>query len=86
MTTTDIRYRMPNDELLSWIAYVEENGPVNPMLRVDAAIARAVAPFIKDAKPKDFMVWPKEPEQPTTPESVFAMFKNLATKTNSRKH
>lgn len=51
-------------EFMSWIAYADENGPMHPMLRVEAAIARAVSPFIKDTKPADFMLWgkPKEPD------------------------
>lgn len=75
---------MSQAELNTWVAYVEENGPLNPSLRIESAIARAVAPFLKNAKPRDLMPWPRQPEPEATPESLHLMFKNLASK--SRKH
>lgn len=70
---------MPQDELNMWVAYVEENGPLNLPLRIESAIARAVTPFLKGATPRDLMVWPKEPEKPADIHTVFAGFKNLAS-------
>ena len=78
---------MPQDELQTWVAYVDENGPLNLALRIEAAVARVAAPFFKQAKPRDFMPWPKQPEPEATPESVLLMFKSLASKTKqSRNH
>lgn len=86
MTVGDINQRMTNAELSAWIGYVEKNGPLNPMLRIESAIARATAPFLKNASPKDLMVWPREPERIASAEEMALMFKNLAARTNSRKH
>lgn len=72
------------DELNTWVAYVEENGPLSTPLRIDAAIARAVTPFLRNAKPRDLMPWPKEPEPEATPEALFLKFKNLAARTKER--
>lgn len=76
---------MSNRELNTWLAYTEKNGPLNMSLRVESAIARAVAPFLRDAKPADLMVWPRKPDQPATLDGVFSMFKGLAGKTRKRK-
>lgn len=78
MTLGELRQRMTNDELLSWSAYVEINGPLNPMLRFDSAIARVAAPFFKNAKPADLMVWPREQEREATPQEIFAVLMNSA--------
>lgn len=78
MTVTDLRCRMSQDEFQTWVAYVEENGPLNPSLRIESAIARAVVPFLKNAKVRDLMIWPREPEPEATPENMLLMFKNLA--------
>lgn len=84
MTLAEMRARMSNAELHTWGAYVQEMGPLSVTLRNDAAIARAVLPFLKNAKMSDFMPWPKEPEVEATPEAVFAMLKTAAT-ANKRK-
>lgn len=86
MTVGDIQRRMTNSELMGWVAYVEENGPLNPMIRMESAIARAVVPFMRGVKPRDLMVWPKEQEPEASPESLAALFKSLASKNNSRKN
>lgn len=72
---------MTNAELQTWVAYVEENGPLNQSLRMEAAIARAVSPFLKNAKPRDLMPFPRLPEPEATPEMLMMMFKSAATKT-----
>jgi hypothetical protein len=82
MTLAEVR-QMSMGELSTWEAYVMENGPLNSMLRLEAAIGRAVSPFIKNARPRDFMPWPKEPEPEATPEKLLLLFKGLAS---SRKH
>ena len=79
MTVTDLRSRMSQDEFQTWIAYVEENGPLNQSLRIESAIARAVVPFLKNAKVRDLMTWPRDPETEATPENLLLMFKNLAS-------
>lgn len=85
MTLGDIRQRMTQDELQTWVAYVEENGPLNAMLRIEAMIARSVAPFFKNTKPRDLMVWPRQQEPEATPEKLLSMFKNLSA-ASKRKH
>lgn len=75
---------MSAQEMSSWASYVEENGPLNPMLRLESAVARAVAPFLKNVKPRDMMPWPREPEPEATPETMIMMFKNLASKTKDK--
>lgn len=46
---------------------------MNPMLRFDAAIARALSTQFKNSKPGDFMPWPREDQQePATPEQILA--------------
>lgn len=85
MTVSDLKRRMSQDELNLWVSYVEENGPLNPMLRLEAAVARAVAPFLKGAKPKDLMIYPREVEAPANIDGLFGLFKGLASSTNRKK-
>lgn len=85
MTVSDLQGRMTNAELMGWVSYVDENGPLNPILRIESAIARAVAPFMRGVKPRDLMVWPKEPEPEASPEALASLLKSLASKTNHRK-
>lgn len=73
-----------------WIAYIEENGPLNIALRVESAVARAVAPFLKNVKPRDLMPWPRQAEQEMDTQemasALMAQFQALARKTEiSRK-
>lgn len=77
MTLGELRQRMTHAELQTWAAYVDRNGPLSSALRIDAAIARAVTPFLKNAKVSDFMPWPKEPEPEATPEALFNMLQGL---------
>lgn len=72
---------MGRDELSLWEAYVTENGPLNLPLRIESAIARIGAPFLgKSVKPRDLMVWPKEPEPEATPENVLLLLRKLSGK------
>lgn len=61
---------MPYSEYVGWIAYIDKFGPLNPMLRMEAAVARLAALWSKDGKPSDFMPWPKEPDVEATPDMV----------------
>lgn len=85
MTVGDLMRRMSQSELNLWVAYVEENGPLNPMLRVEAAIARAVSPFLKGVKPKDLMIYPRETEQPVSIDAVFALLKSKSAANGKKK-
>lgn len=69
---------MTRDELGLWMAYVEENGPLNLPLRIESAVARAVAPFLNNKSPRDLMVWPKPPEQEASIDDVFGLLKSAA--------
>lgn len=75
MTLAEMRQRMSSAELHMWAAYVDRNGPLSTNLRTDAAIARAVSPFIKEASMRDFMPWPKEEDVEATVDDVFKMIK-----------
>ena len=62
------------DELGDWQAYVAENGPLNAMLRLDMAVARAVSPFLKGDLSK-LMPWPKVAPRPLTLEEAMREWK-----------
>lgn len=86
MTIEELEQRMSRAELQTWIAYIDENGPLNPSLRIEAAVARAVAPFMgRGVSVRELMPWPKEPEQEASLAETFALFKGLA-KQKDRKH
>jgi hypothetical protein len=74
MTVSELRARMSVEELGSWIAYQKIVGPLNPLLRLDAAISRAVSPFVKGDK-RSLMPWPKEPEHEATIEDFMNILK-----------
>ena len=73
------------DEIQTWVAFVEENGPINPMLRMEAMLAKIASPFFKNSKPKDWMTWPRLPEPEATPETMLMALKNLSA-ASKRKH
>lgn len=85
MTLGELRQRMTQDEMQTWVAYVEENGPLNSSLRIESMLARVAAPFFKQVKPRDLMIWPRQQEPEATPEKLLSMFKNLAA-ASKRKH
>lgn len=67
MTVSELDARMSRAEFQSWILYIEENGPVSPMLRIDAAIARAALPFLKKGTPMSaLMPWPDHSKRVVT--------------------
>jgi len=85
MTAGELRERITNAELEMWLSYVEEYGPLNLALRFDSAVARAMSSMSKEAKPRDFMPWPREPEPEATLEGLFGIFKKAATTPKARK-
>lgn len=79
MTVSELKSRMTVDELAGWAYYMEVNGPINPILRNDAAIARlAVTMSGKGAKIKHFMPWPNIEEPEEDPMVVFEKLKAIA--------
>lgn len=76
-------------ELATWDAYVYENGPLDLALRVDAAVARAVARTHRGVAFRDLMPFPRQPEQ--VPEvdqmksGLMGIFKKAAAKTKLSK-
>lgn len=72
-------------EFQRWGRYEQEYGPLNPMLRMDAAFARSLLPFLKKGtRVKDLMPWPKAPEEGPSPESVAELL-NAAFKSTGGK-
>lgn len=65
MTVAELKERMSAEELDKWIAYIEINGPLHNTIRLEHAIARAVAPFVK-GNAKLLAPWPREPEREAT--------------------
>ena len=77
MTVSELKQRMLLDELYDWESYVEENGPLNPFLRLDHAVARSVRPFLNgNPSMRQLMPWPKEPEPEATVADVMALLKS----------
>lgn len=71
MTVGELDVRMSYAERQDWLLYIRENGPLNPLLRMEAAIGRAVLPFLKKGtRLHDLMPWPKKVEEEGTPEAV----------------
>lgn len=69
-------------EFADWLAYEQEVGPLNLGLRLEAAIARAVRPFLKPGGEVDryLMPWPRErePDEPSIGDA-FALLSRLGT-------
>lgn len=71
MTVSELDARMSFAERQDWLRYVKENGPLNPMLRIEAAIGRAVLPFLKKGtRLQDLMPWPKAADIEATPDAI----------------
>lgn len=70
---------MPHAEYVRWMKYVERFGPLNPMLRMERAVANLAALWSKDAKPGDFMPWPAEQDTEATPEGALALLTSVST-------
>lgn len=86
MTVAELRGRLSYSEYLDWQAYFDEVGPANTALRIEWAIARAVSPFLKNIKPRDFAVWPKEPARVASPDDVVALLTSMAHLTKVSKN
>lgn len=70
MTVRELDARMSYAEFQDWLLYVRENGPLNPLLRLESAIGRAVLPFLKKGtRLQDVMPWPRQMEM-ATPEAI----------------
>lgn len=75
---------MSFDEFLCWQSYIETNGPISPILRNDAAIAR-MASAMTGAKMKAFMPWPKEREKEVSFDEIAGMILGAAAHNNREK-
>ena len=83
-TAGELRATMTQEELGLYVAYMEENGPFNPMLRLEMAIARGISPFMgRGYKPKDWMLWPKVEKKPSLEE--WAARLKVASSQNKRR-
>lgn len=76
MTLAEMKARMTIDEVSIWRAYTDENGPLFAPLRVESAVARAVLPFLKGAKMRDLMPWPREAPRVLTTEEAKRYIRN----------
>lgn len=65
MTVGELKRRMTYGEFRRWQKYIEIYGPVNPIMRNDAAVARLAVAYT-GGKMEAFMPWPKEPEREVT--------------------
>jgi hypothetical protein len=78
---------MPESDIGMWRAYVEENGPLNLALRIEAAVARVAAPFFNNVKPRQLMPWPREPEPELDAQAMaaalYGTFSGLAKQTQA---
>lgn len=74
----EVRRDMPYSEYLDWLSYIEEHGPLNPMIRTDAAVARVAAMMSRGRTLRDFMPWPKESVQEAAPEAVLGLLQRVA--------
>jgi hypothetical protein len=88
ITVGELRERMTFAEFSNWLAFERIYGPVNPLLRLDAAVARAVAPFLKrDARVREYLMpWPKEPVEEESPASVEQVMQLLSAVRRGSKH
>jgi len=86
MTVAELRGRLSYSEYCDWQTYFEEMGPANIAVRFEWAIARAVSPFLKNVRPRDLAIWPKEPEKVATPQDVVALLTNMAHQTKAAKN
>lgn len=86
MTVAELRGRLSYSEYCNWQTYFEEMGPANIAVRFEWAIARAVSPFLKNVRPRDLAIWPKEPEKVATPQDVVALLTNMARLTKASKN
>lgn len=86
MTVKELKSRMTYSERNAWLRYIAKNGPLNPILRNDAAVARLAA-ATTGGKMAGFMPWPKIEEAPEGPsiEKIFATIKIAASANKGKK-
>lgn len=77
MTVAELSSRLSYAELLDWQTYADEMGPLHATTRIEWAVARAAAPFMKDAKARDLAPWPKDSEEPATVDQVASFLTGL---------
>lgn len=77
MTVAELSGRLSYAELLDWQTYADEMGPLNASTRIEWAVARAAAPFLK-AKTRDLAPWPKEPDVEATADGIAGLLAGLA--------
>lgn len=87
-TIAEAKANLSIGEFASWMQYRKKYGPFNPMLRIDAAVAR-LSQFIaatKGAKREvaDFMPWPVL-EKPSIDEAELASMKKMKRKRKRKK-
>ena len=74
---------MTYSERNDWLRYIEKNGPLNPILRNDAAMAR-LAVGMTGGKMEGFMPWPKIEQEPEGP-SFLKLLKTLQVAASANK-
>lgn len=83
MTVGDLKRRMTYGEFRRWQKYIEIYGPVNPIMRNDAAVAR-LGVSMSGAKMESFMPWPKQPEQEVTVEGAMKVLMGAFAKNKGK--
>jgi hypothetical protein len=81
------------EERSAWLTYIEKNGPINPLYRLNAHFAQLTASMFNAAfaasgskksgggqfEAKDFLLaWGKKEEPPATVQDAFALFRALS--------
>ena len=84
MTVGELKRRMTYGEFRRWQKYIEIYGPVNPIMRNDAAVAR-LAVAHTGAKMDAFMPWPKEPAKEVSFDEIAGMIRGAAAHNNRAK-
>jgi hypothetical protein len=79
MTVGELKERMTTAELANWRRYTEEMGPLNLAWRIDYAVARSALRFL-GGHMRDLMPWPRQEEEPATPEAVLALLRGAKKK------
>jgi hypothetical protein len=67
---------MSADEFRIWLQYRRKWGPLNPMQRLDAAVAR-MAVWKYGKRVEDYMPWPAEEMSAKTGEELLEMVKRI---------
>lgn len=84
MTVAELSERLSYAELLDWQSYADEMGPLNATTRIEWAIARSTAPFMKGAKARDLAPWPKANEEPATADDIASFLTGIASQNKKK--